>query len=147
MPDVSIEQALRTYLLSKADVTALVQQRIYPQMAPQGVAYPRITYSRTGTGRRRALHKSDEMPTVQVEVTYWGGLGAPGYEAAKTGALALEKALEGFKGKVGNWAIDALWVDDEFDAQESPEFASENDPRGVTFRLEIHHRESLPNQA
>lgn len=41
---MNIDAALRAYLLTKADLTALIGTKIYPDEAPQGTALPYVTY-------------------------------------------------------------------------------------------------------
>ncbi len=143
----SLERGLVTWLLTETALTALVVDRIYPQMAPQAPTYPCLIYTRTGTDRARALNAGDTAPTARLELTAWGGRGPGGYDVAKRLAAALVPILEGYRDAAGLKFVHYLYVDDEADVAESAEFASFDDPRGVQFRVSISYDETLTNTA
>ena len=41
---MTIEEALKIYLLSKTEITDIIGDRLYPEVLPQDVDFPALTY-------------------------------------------------------------------------------------------------------
>lgn len=63
-----LEDALYSYLSGYAGLTALVDKRIYPFLAPQGVSAPYCVYSKIGNQRQYSHdgYSTLQRPRVQI---------------------------------------------------------------------------------
>ena len=114
-----LEEGLYTFLQSRAGLTALVGTRIYPVMAPQGVALPYVAFDRVDTRPEQALGEAAGLATTRVQFDCY----AAGAKQAKELADALRQALDGQSGTWGSVVVGAcLWLN-ELDVYE-PETGS-----------------------
>jgi hypothetical protein len=122
---IAVEPALVAALVNNPDVVAAVGNRLYPNVAPEGAAFPHVTYYRAGTTRTRTYTgTAGTKPVVQFDC--W----AQTYPEAKAVALAIAGALNDKVINVNARGIGLLrilgsWVEDEEDAYEAPELAEE----------------------
>jgi hypothetical protein len=100
---MSLETALRAYVLADAATAAIVGQRMYPRGLPQGPTFPALVYSRVDTRRLHDLDGPDGLPRARVQVTAWGS----SVQAATDLAAAVRKRLDGFRGAWGAVTIGA----------------------------------------
>lgn len=103
---MSLETGLREVLINNAGVTALVKKRVYPEIMPQDVTYPAITYERVSTVRNQHLSGVDEFTQVRVQVDCWDD----SYSGVKALADAVKSALDGVRA-LGSQAIDHCFMD------------------------------------
>ena len=66
---MSLETALRAYVLADAAVTALAGQPMYPRRLPQGPTLPALVYQRIDTRREHDMDGPDGLPRPRVQVT------------------------------------------------------------------------------
>lgn len=66
-----ISRAVSAKLLSVASVTAIVGQRVRPDLLDQGEAYPGITFRLVDAGYSPGITGSDTLPSPQFEVACW----------------------------------------------------------------------------
>ena len=81
-----IEEALRTYLLTKTALTALVSTRIYPDFIPPDAAFPCVQYFKVSDIKSHT-HNGQidlEMPNVQYTA----------YATTKAGARAVRDQIK-----------------------------------------------------
>lgn len=93
------EKAVIDLLLANAAVMALVGDRVWPMLIPEGSAYPCITVERiSGTRLIGPLMAGADPGAVdaRLQVTAWGSA----YLSAKEAAEAVRIALERFSGTV-----------------------------------------------
>lgn len=68
-----IEAAFRDFLLSQADLSALVDgARVYPVILPQAVERPAVTYQIITEQRDYTQEGDDSVPTRRIQVDLWG---------------------------------------------------------------------------
>lgn len=101
---MSIEQALRDFLLVVDAVTDVFGQRIYPRVAPQGAIAPYCVMTRISSPGHHHLTGPANFanPRIQFSVR------ASTPDVAASGAGALRGALDGFRGEMGSERV--LWV-------------------------------------
>lgn len=98
---MSLETALRAYLLADAAVAAAVGGRVYPRRLPQGPAFPAIVYQRVDTRRGHDMSGPDGLPRPRVQITTWAG----SVQAATDAAALVRKRLDGFRGAWGGVTV------------------------------------------
>ena len=98
---MSLETALRAYVLADAAIAAAVGQRMYPRGLPQGPTFPALVYSRVDTRRLHDLDGPDGLPRARVQVTAWGS----SVQAATELAALVRKRLDGYRGAWGDVMI------------------------------------------
>ena len=89
-----IDEALYYYLKSLSGLTALVQDRIWPQRARETTALPYLVYERAGDDRPHTMG-SDTAP---VRSTFAFGCYGGSYDSAHDVAEQLELALNHYGG-------------------------------------------------
>ena len=65
---MSLETGIYSVLTSDGTVSGLVGTRVYPDIMPQGVTYPAITYQRVSTVRTAMLSGVDDFTQVRIMV-------------------------------------------------------------------------------
>lgn len=100
---MSLETALRAYVLADPAIAAAVGQRMYPRRLPQGPALPALDYQRIDTRRLHDLDGPDGLPRARMQVRAWG---ATVQSATDLAALVRER-LDGFRGAWGDVAVGA----------------------------------------
>ena len=101
--EVTARKAVWRHLLETPAVTALVGDRIYHQVRPDGAEYPCVVLFTVSSLPRRDLHDVAWTET-RLQITAMG-LTEPSAESV---ALAVQQALEGFSGVMAG----ALYVID-----------------------------------
>lgn len=123
---IAIEPILVAFLANCPPVVQLIGDergvRLFPNVAPQGASYPRATYYRVSTQRRRH-YKGTVGVKPTVEFDCW----ALDYPSAKAVALAIGGSLNDFIGNVpgGRVRVQGTFLDDERDDYEPPENGGE----------------------
>ena len=90
---MSLEEGLKSALTSDSTVNGLVSGRIYPEIAPENAAYPRITYERASTLPYQVLERVDEFTMVVMQVDCWD----ESYSGVKALANAVKGAIHGVR--------------------------------------------------
>jgi hypothetical protein len=98
---MSLETAMRAYVLADAAITAIAGQRMYPRGLPQGPTFPAIVYSRVDTRREHVMTGPDGLPRARVQVTCWG----TSVQTATDLAAAVRVRLDGFVGAWGSVTV------------------------------------------
>ncbi len=91
------EEALVAHLGSHDGFTALVANRLYPLVLPQGPTYPAVTYARISRKGRRTLGGTVALVNSRFQFSCW----AKSYREAKAVAAELESALQSYSGQMG----------------------------------------------
>lgn len=112
---MTIEEAIRTYLGGVSAVTALVgsgtSARIYPQVLPQSPTYPAVVYFVVSNPVVESHGGNSALAHPRFQIDCW----SPDYIQAKTVAMEIRRALQGFKGLmggVGGVEVDAINFED-----------------------------------
>jgi hypothetical protein len=87
---MSAESTLNAALLGAAGVTALVADRVYPDILPQGKPLPAVVYARTDTEYVTTIHSNATRATIVTLETWCFAKSRP---AAESLADAVEVAL------------------------------------------------------
>ena len=98
---MSLETAMRAYVLADAAIAAAVGQRMYPRGLPQGPTLPALTYLRVDTRRGHDMDGPDGLPRPRVQVTAW----AANVGAVTDLAALVRKRLDGYRGAWGDVMI------------------------------------------
>ena len=88
---MSLETGLYTALTADSTLSGLVGSRIYPEIMPQGVTYPAVSYQRVSTGRTNLLSGVDDFTEVRVIIDCWDD----SYSGVKAVADAVKSAIDG----------------------------------------------------
>lgn len=114
-----MEEALRSYLLAGADLSALVATRIHWVRSPQGAASPRIVLYRISGLRDMHMQGPSGLVASRVQVDCIGA----SYGSAKAVARAVETRLSGYSG-----TYDGLRFEGCFLIGERDDFEDTNTP-------------------
>ena len=90
---MSLEEGLKSALTADGTVNGLVSGRIYPELMPDDVTYPAISYQRISTVRRQFLTGVDDFTQVRIQVDCWDS----SYSGVKTLAAAVKSAIDGVR--------------------------------------------------
>lgn len=131
-----IEEALVAHLLADADVSALIDDRIFPNVAPQDAALPLLVYQRISSPRVRSQSGPSGLahPRFQIRAK------AATYAGARDLANKVRVSLDGFAGTMGGGggvSVGAAFLDNERDAYEDTLEA-----HSVPMDFIIWHREA-----
>lgn len=132
----SPERALVSVLLSRSTVQQQISDRLYPQTAPPGAAYPHATFFRVST-RRTVCMTGTVSTSPRIRIDSW----ATDYPSAKRAADAIADVLNDFVGNVngGLMRIQGCWVDDELDDYEPPELDEKAGVHRAGLELVLHY--------
>jgi hypothetical protein len=98
---MTVEEAVRVYLLDHAVVTALVRTRIYLDKLPQSPTYPAVRVQLVSDPKDYHLRGEDGLSRARVQVdAYQDERAADPYSAATVGA-AVHAALSGARFDTG----------------------------------------------
>lgn len=142
--DLVVEDELRAWLAAQPAIAAIVEDRIYPSVAPQSAGYPRITYARTSSRRIRSLKgPSSNLSVALVQVDCW----ALTYKQSKQLSAAVRGnsdggALDGFSGLMGDIQVQYASVDDDADDVEEPVHGDEATVYRVRMDVRLWFQES-----
>lgn len=100
---MSLETALRTYVLADAAIAAAMGARMYPRRLPQGPVLPALVYQRIDTRRLHDFAGPDGLPRARVQIAAW----AANVQGATDAAALLRARLDGYRGAWGDVAIGA----------------------------------------
>ena len=129
---MSLETALRTFVLADAAVTSLAGTRMYPRKLPQTPVLPAIVYQRIDTRRMHDMAGPDGLPRPRFQVTCW----ASNVGDAVTLAAAVRGRLDGYRGAWGDVTVGSCLCVGESDADDP-----ETGRVGVRQDYMIQHQE------
>ena len=90
---MTIEEALKIYLLSKTEITDIIGDRLYPEVLPQDVDFPALTYFEVSNP---VFHDVD-IAYPRFQLSSW----TKTYLEAKTLRNAIKEVMQRFKGVMG----------------------------------------------
>jgi hypothetical protein len=109
-----IDEGIYSRLNTYAGTSALVSGRIYPDIMPQGVTYPAITYSRISAVRIDNLGSFSGSARVRYQFDCW--------HTNPTTARAVRRqvrlAMDGFNGTFASCIVSGARLLNEFDSYE-----------------------------
>lgn len=135
-----IRASLYAYLSSQTGITNLVGQRIYPVVRPQGVSGDAICFWRTSGGHDHNLTGSSgtAIPSFSIEVL------SDSYTQAEIIAEAVREAMQGFSGTMGTTQVKTVILEDEKDAYDAPQDATDAPTFIIALLYRIRYTESKP---
>lgn len=122
------------HLQSRAGLTALVADRVYPRKMPRTPVFPLVLYTRVGTARAASHSGPDGLAEPRIQFDVW----AQDPDSADAVAEQLRLALNGFRGQMGDVEVGSSMVVNEHD---------DDDPDTGLFRrvldTQIQHAEAV----
>lgn len=113
---MEIEQGIDSYLSGLAAVTNLIGDRLYPVNLPQNPTYPALTYTQISEISIVAHDGAGDLMMCRFQFDCF----ALSYAGVKALARALRRALDGFKGTMGEVTVPAVLFITALDAFEDP---------------------------
>jgi hypothetical protein len=137
-----MERGLHAFLSSFPTITDAVENRIYPQKAPQqGRDFPQLTYSRVNTERDQTLDGRDNLSSARMEISAWALRQAEAADLAED----IRQIMDGFKGtweaEEQDFTIDGVFLDDQRDNYHPPHNADDVGVYSVTLEFSVWFRE------
>ena len=131
-----IRTALRTHLLSDAQIAAAVVARVYPVVLPQGQKLASIVYTRISGLTDYKMEGPSGYARSRMQIGCW----APTLDAASSLANLVKDALSGFAGPMGT-TTPAVVVQGIFCEDEREQWDDIAEMYGVSRDYFIHHEE------
>ena len=119
-----LEEGIAAFLIADATIGAVVDNRIYPLMIPQGAILPCLTYQRISTPRivtHQSSGATGDLTNPRFQFDAWGVT----QKEVKAISDALRAVLHGKRGAMGGVTIRAAIAENE-----EPEF----DPDSELYR-------------
>lgn len=131
-----IDTAIYEILTDDATVSGLIDDKVYPALAPQATELPYITYQQiSGIPYRSINNGVSNYAKSRFQVDCWASTPI----AAKTLATAAKAALHTFYGLKGGIRIGEIILNDQRDNFNPPTDGSDQIVPGVTLDLTILH--------
>lgn len=114
-----LETALYEYLTADGNISALVDDRVYPNRLPEGSTIPAISWNRVSARRINTFDQFDDYDawvTARIQVNCWA---YNAQEAMEVGE-AVVLALSGYDGDMSGQLVGSSFVDNEMDIYEAP---------------------------
>ena len=139
---MTIESALYSHLSTKASIIALVSDRIYPQIAPNGTAYPFITFTVINEDHDHAMSGATGLANVSMQIDVWTETIADRVAVSE----ALRNALDGFTGDMGteDLNIRSCFLDNRAVFQETDTEGKGQPIYRASMDFSIWHVETVP---
>src|SRR5690606_5375122 len=106
-----IEVALRSYLLTKPAITAIVGQRIYDGTPPQKADYPRMTIQTASSVTDYHMQGAAGTVTKRVQVDHWHRARTGGKATVRAMVEATRNAVSGYQGAMGSVDVRSCFLD------------------------------------
>lgn len=136
---MSIKKALYDFLIADNDVSNAVGDRIYPDVAPAGAGYPRITYQRISGQPEHHMTGPSGLIRQRFQIDCWGENGP----SVETVSEAVRLALDTFRGDMGDVAVKSVSLESQADLYVSPTDGSQVSIRRTRMDFEIWHTQSV----
>lgn len=143
---MSFETSLVTFLKSKTAITALVGNRIFPNVIPQwtketrdrfGEPYPALRYVSEISERHRHLGGRGTLREAEVQIDCY----STSYVQVKLLAKAVGDALDTFRGDMAGTYVDEIVQAPDLSSYESAADASDVGTDRETLQFTIWHQE------
>lgn len=142
---MDVGKFIYAWLLQESDVTDLVGSgsaaRIYPILAPQGKAFPRITYQVIDSPGTQQLDGPAGIYHPRVQIDCWS---RGDYKTAQDLADAIvgdpgNLKLDGYRGTLGGVVVQGCHLIEQRDDFESPASASDVGIYRVSLDFKVWH--------
>lgn len=111
---MSVESEIYSRLTGFAGLTALVSSRIYPNLAPQKVAFPYVTYRRVSSVRESGM--GDDIGIVSARFQF--DVFSDTYLSARNALEQVRQALQRWRAPSGNPEIIDSLIENDLDTFE-----------------------------
>lgn len=111
---MTIEEALAARLTGDVGLTALVEDRIYPQVMPDDCPKPAMTYQRIDAPRIQTNEGTSGLVPARFQLTIWD----PSYSSVKQVAAKVMAAMSDFAGVFTGLEVQGAQLDDDRDGYE-----------------------------
>lgn len=149
MSQPDIEAALSTYLKASAlNAASTVNGRIYSGVAPQDVAYPRITFTVISDVPEHHMSGASGIGNATVQIDVWAtdSAAASGSLTRRTIAKAVKNAMDGIVGGTfGGMNVGSVAMTNQRNTEERPDNASENAIYRASMDFSIWKTEDAPS--
>lgn len=108
---MSLEADLRAYILGDVAVAALVVDRMYPLVIPQGGRQPCIVYAKQGRNVQQLFCGADGLHMTMFDIDCYATI----YDDAVALANAVTARLRNFSGTMGATRVPRVFLETEFD--------------------------------
>jgi hypothetical protein len=137
---MSLEASLYSFLKSHHDLAALVDDRIYPDVAPSGAAYPHITHQVISQPQPRDFSGSSGITKVGLQLDVW----ALDVISRKNVSEFIRSILDGKKGTIEGTAVRGIFLENRTDTEEPPADGKEFGIFRTRFDFVIWFRQAVP---
>jgi hypothetical protein len=123
---VDVEEALNALILGRANVQNLVQGRVFPNRLAQGLPCPAVITRRVAGSSIKTLGGVSSVRKGIFQIESWSSV-------SQAEARQLDKAvqeIEGFRGPMLDWWIQALLLNPDAD-QDEPQIPTHADDLGL----------------
>ena len=108
--------ALYTFLTSQAPITAVVDLRIFPDLAQASTRLPYVTYQRVNYELFKHLDGISPLTNAPYPLDIWGGTEVEAEQAM----LAIRDTLDNFRGFMGSIFVPHVLITTIIDGLEEP---------------------------
>lgn len=111
-----IESAIYSLLTTNSNIDTLLKKRVYPEgEVPDKPTVPFVAYNRIATAHTNRTHSGKTYNTYRFQLDCY----AKSSMDAKMLAQTIVDELDSYKGTVGSWRVDALFIEDTRDSYQS----------------------------
>ena len=137
---IDAKHEIRTYLLLRAPLRALVGGRIFPGASPQGSAKPLVEIELDGDDRPQ--HMGGTVGSVEASFT----INVYDFDeaGARRVAMAIREAMSGIQRNLAELVVDHARLDTQTDDQIPPSDGSDQPLYNIEQDWTIWYRESVP---
>jgi hypothetical protein len=134
----NIESALVAKVTGDVTVSSIIAARMYPQIVPQGVSLPAVTYSEISGLRKHDLNGPCGLVESRWQLNCW----TTTRSGARTLADAVRQSIDGFDGFVGAVEIQSIQMANEVDLGDFPAGVDVSRKYGTALDFEIWFKET-----
>lgn len=106
-----LESDLTEFILEDTDISAMIDDRIYPIVLPQSPDVPALTYFRVSGARFTTMEGPNELMNPKFQINSW----AETYSEAKTLANLVMERLHGYRGAFNAEEVLGIFLNNEED--------------------------------
>lgn len=111
---MELEEALTSYLMDFAGLTALIGDNLYPDELPQGINLPAVIYSKISDIKDHTLVGQNRLESPMLQFTTFAGTKT----AARAIANQLKAALCDFQGMMSGLEVQYIKLENELSTLE-----------------------------
>lgn len=108
---MTLEASLSSFLKDDAAIAAIVSNRVYPGIIPQGSDQPAIVYAKSSRDRQQLFCGTAGLMNTQISIDSY----ATTYRESVLLANAVTDALQDFSGMMGTTDVPRVFLTNELD--------------------------------